>query len=78
MLTIELGSELEKRLAELAKANNQSVKDWLSELLQNLLKHQEYLEDLADIREAEKVHAAIEQGEEETYSLEEVKQELGL
>ena len=78
MLTIELGSELEKRLTDIARANNQSVKEWLSELLQSLLEHQEYLEDLADICEAEKVHAAIERGEEETYSLDEVKQELGL
>lgn len=64
--------ENKARIQKLAKLTNRSVSYYLNILLND------YLEDLEDIYLSEQILADIKLGKETTYSLEEVKKELGL
>lgn len=70
--TVQLPEELERRLDNLAKETGRSKADYIAEAVA------EYLEDLEDMSLAEQTLERIRQGEEKTYSLEEVEREFGL
>lgn len=72
MLAIRLPEEIENRLDVLAKATGRTKTFYAREAIL------EYLEDLEDLYLAEKVLADIQAGRSKTYSLDEVKKELGL
>ncbi len=72
MLTLRLPDEAEARLEALAKRTGRSKSFYAR---QAILEH---LDDLEDAFLAEKVLERIRTGEEETFTLDEVEQELGL
>lgn len=72
MLAVRLPEDIERRLGELAKATGRTKSYYAREAII------EKLEDLEDIYYAEKVLEDIKAGRSRTYSLEEVKRELGL
>ncbi|MCV6636224.1 hypothetical protein [Candidatus Albibeggiatoa sp. nov. NOAA] len=78
MLQLDLNNNIEQRLIQIAHDNGYNVKDWVTCLLNGLLEHEELLEDLEDIIAADQVRKAINSGEEETYSLQQVERHLGL
>ena len=71
MLAVRLPEDIERRLGELAKATGRTKSYYAREAII------EKLEDLEDIYYAEKVLEDIKAGRSRTYSLEEVKRELG-
>jgi len=75
MLQLDLNTNMEQRLIQIAYDNGYNVNDWLTSILNGLLEHEELLEDIIA---ADQVRKAINAGEEETYSLQQVKQHLGL
>ena len=72
MLALRLTNEIEKRLDDLAKLTGRSKSFYAREAI---LK---YLEDLEDIYLSEAILTRIRSGEERTYTLTEVMNELGL
>lgn len=72
MLTLRLPDEAEARLEALAKRTGRSKSFYAR---QAILEH---LDDLEDAFLAEKVLDRIRTGEEATFTLDEVEQELGL
>ncbi|KOR29288.1 hypothetical protein TI03_02675 [Achromatium sp. WMS1] len=78
MLQLDLNTEMEQRLIQMAHDSGHDVKQWIMQLLNGLLENAELLEDLEDIIAAEQVRTAINKGEEETFALKEVEQHLGL
>ena len=72
MLAIRLPQDIEQRLAELARRTGRTKTFYAR---QAILEH---LDDLEDLYMAEDVLNRIRTGEEQTFSLEEVKQSLGL
>lgn len=72
MLAIRLPEEIEARLESLAKATGRTKTFYAREAIL------EYLEDMEDLYLAEQVLADIQAGRSKTYTLEEVKKELGL
>lgn len=72
MLAIRLPEEIEARLENLAKATGRTKTFYAREAIL------EYLEDMEDLYLAEQVLADIQAGRSKTYTLEEVKKELGL
>jgi RHH-type transcriptional regulator, rel operon repressor / antitoxin RelB len=72
MLAIRLPSDIEKRLARLAKRSGRT-KTWYAR--EAILRH---LEDLEDLQIAEEQLIAIREGRSRTYTLEEVERSLGL
>ena len=78
MLHIELTEDFENRLTQIAHENGQNSKEWATGVLKLVVEHQEILEDFEDIIAADKVRKAIDSGKEATFTLQEVKQQLGL
>lgn len=78
MLQIELTEDLESRLTQLARESGLNAKDWATTMLKLLVEHREIVEDLEDIIAADKIRKAIDSGEEETFTLDQVKRELGI
>ena len=72
MLAIRLPEEIEARLESLAKATGRTKTFYAREAIL------EYLEDMEDLYLAEQVLADIQAGRSKTYTLEEVKKELGM
>ena len=72
MLAIRLSEELEARLESLAKATGRTKTFYAREAIA------EYLEDLEDLYLAEKSLKDIQEGRSKTYTLDEVKAELGI
>lgn len=72
MLAIRLPVEIEHRLTELAKKTGRTKSYYAREAI---LAH---LEDLEDVYLAEQARERVRRGEEPTYTLEEVGEELGL
>ncbi len=72
MLAIRLPEEIEARLENLAKATGRTKTFYAREAIL------EYLEDMEDLYLAEQVLADIQAGRSKTYTLEEVKKELGM
>ena len=72
MLAIRLSEELEARLENLAKATGRTKTFYAREAIA------EYLEDLEDLYLAEKSLKDIQEGRSKTYTLDEVKAELGI
>ena len=72
MLAIRLSDEMEARLASLAKATGRTKTFYAREAIT------EYLDDLEDLYLAEKSLKDIQEGRSKTYTLDEVKAELGI
>ena len=72
MLAIRLPPDLENRLAALAKATGRSKTYYAREALI------EYIDDLEDFYLAEQRLRDLEEGRSRTYTMDEVKAELGL
>ena len=72
MLAIRLPAEIEARLENLAKSTGRTKTFYAREAIL------EYLEDMEDLYLAEQVLADIQAGRSKTYTLEEVKNRLGL
>lgn len=72
MLTIELPPDVERRLQALAMELGRSKADLVVEAVLG------QLADIEDYHLAERTMRAIERGEERTYTLDEVRAELGL
>ncbi len=72
MLAIRLPAEIEARLDSLAKSTGRTKTFYAREAIL------EYLEDMEDLYLAEQVLADIQAGRSKTYTLEEVKKELGM
>ena len=72
MLAIRLPAEIEARLDSLAKSTGRTKTFYAREAIL------EYLEDMEDLYLAEQVLADIQAGRSRTYTLEEVKKELGM
>ena len=72
MLAIRLPAEIEARLENLAKLTGRTKTFYAREAIL------EYLEDMEDLYLAEQVLADIQAGRSKTYTLEEVKKELGM
>lgn len=70
--SIRLAPETEKRLDELAARTGRSKAYYLREAIE------EYLDDMEDYYLAVEVAERVRSGKEKTYSLEQVRQELGL
>jgi len=70
--SIRLSSETEDRINILAKETGRSTAYYLRQLIEN------GLDELEDYYLSEKVMERVRNGEEKTYSLEEVEKELGL
>ncbi len=71
-VSIKLNKNIEDRLHYLAKETGRTISFYVREAIQSKL------EDLEDIYLAEKALEDIKAGRSETYTLEEVKQSLGL
>ena len=71
-MAVRLPDEMYNRLKGLADKTGRSATYYLREAIQ------EHMDDLEDIYLAEQVRERIRKGEERTYTLEEVGQELGL
>lgn len=72
MLAIRLPEDVEKRLNALAKATGRTKTFYAREAIL------EHLDDLEDLYLAEKVADRIRTGKEDTFTLAEVEDELGL
>lgn len=72
MLAIRLPSEIEKRLADLARATGRTKTYYVREAIL------EYLDELEDIHLAEKRLGAHYAGKSRTYTLDELERDLGL
>lgn len=72
MLAIRLPEEIEARLENLAKATGRTKTFYAREAIL------EYLEDMEDLYLAEQVLADIQAGRSKTYTIEEVKKQLGM
>ncbi len=72
MLAIRLPAEIEARLDNLAKSTGRTKTFYAREAIL------EYLEDMEDFYEAEQRMVDIQAGRSKTYSLDEVKNRLGL
>ena len=72
MLAIRLPSEVEDRLGALAKATGRTKTFYARQTIV------EYLGDMEDTYLAEQTLERVQRGEEPTYTLSEVEQELGL
>lgn len=72
MLAIRLPEEIESRLEHLAQATGRTKTFYAREAIER------YIEDLEDIYLAEETSRRIDQGTERLYTLEEMRQELGL
>ncbi len=72
MLAVRLPSEIEARLASLAKATGRTKTFYVREAI---IKH---LEDMEDLYLAEQQLIEIRAGRSKTYTLDEVERELGL
>lgn len=72
MTSVRLPKKLDDRLEEIAKNTGRTKSFYLREALER------WIEDYEDILAADQVMARIRAGKEETFSLEEVKQHLGL
>ncbi len=70
--SIRLSQEIEKRINILATETGRSKAYYLRELIEN------GLDELEDYYLSEKVMERVRKGEEQTYSLDDVEQELGL
>ena len=71
-VSIKLNKNIEDRLHYLSKETGRTISFYIREAIQSKL------EDLEDIYLAEKALEDIRTGKSETYTLEEVKQSLGL
>lgn len=69
---VRLPDELNERLVALAKRTGRPVAYYIREAIE------EHLEDLEDIYLAEQALERLRRGEERTYTLDEVEQDLGL
>lgn len=72
MLAIRLPEEIESRLEHLAQATGRTKTFYAREAIER------YIEDLEDIYLAEEISRRIDQGIERLYTLEEMRQALGL
>ena len=72
MLAIRLPAEIEARLDSLAKSTGRTKTFYAREAIL------EYLEDMEDLYLAEQVLADIQAGRSKTYTIEEVKKQLGM
>ena len=72
MLAIRLPAEIELRLENLAKATGRTKTYYAREAIL------EYLEDMEDLYVAQQRMADIEAGRSKTYTLDEVKNRLGI
>jgi RHH-type rel operon transcriptional repressor/antitoxin RelB len=72
MLAIRLSEETEARLEHLAQVTGRTKTFYAREAIER------HLDDLEDIYLADEVLKRLHQGRERTYSLEEVRRELGL
>lgn len=72
MLAIRLPQSIEDRLDRLAKKTGRTKTFYAREAI---LRH---LEDLEDTYEAERVMERVRSGKEQTYTLDEVRERLGL
>ena len=72
MLAIRLPAEIEARLENLAKLTGRTKTFYAREAIL------EYLEDMEDLYLAEQVLADIQAGRSKTYTIEEVKKQLGM
>ena len=70
--SIRLSSETESRISFLANETGRSKAYYLRQLIEN------GLDELEDYYLSEKVMERVRNGEEKTYSIEEVEKELGL
>ena len=70
--SIRLSSETESRISVLANETGRSKAYYLRQLIEN------GLDELEDYYLSEKVMERVRNGEEKTYSIEEVEKELGL
>ena len=70
--SIRLSSETEDRISVLANETGRSKAYYLRQLIEN------GLDELEDYYLSEKVMERVRNGEEKTYSIEEVEKELGL
>ena len=70
--SIRLSSETESRISVLANETGRSKAYYLRQLIEN------GLDELEDYYLSEKVMERVRNGEEKTYSIEEVENELGL
>ena len=70
--SIRLSSETENRISFLANETGRSKAYYLRQLIEN------GLDELEDYYLSEKVMERVRNGEEKTYSIEEVEKELGL
>lgn len=77
-MQIDLTEDLEQELRQIAQDSGKTPASWLAEIIRGLLAHQDMLEDLQDILEAERIRKAIDRGEEELIEWETVKHEMGL
>lgn len=69
---VRLPDELNERLMLLARRTGRTASYYLREALE------EYIDEMEDIYLAEQTLARVRRGEERTYSLDEVEQDLGL
>lgn len=72
MLAIRLSEEIEARLEHLAQVTGRTKTFYAREAIER------HLDDLEDVYLADEVLKRLHQGMERTYSLEEVRRELGL
>lgn len=72
MLAIRLPQSIEDRLERLAKKTGRTKTFYAREAI---LRH---IEDLEDVYEAERTLERVRAGKEQTYTLDEVKKQLGL
>jgi len=72
MLALRLPTDIEDRLATLAKETGRTKTFYATQAVI------EYMEDLEDVYLAEKVLEEIKSGKQRTYSAQEVYKELGL
>ncbi len=72
MLAIRLPQSIEDRLERLAKKTGRTKTFYAREAI---VRH---IEDLEDVYEAERVMERVRAGKEQTYTLDEVKERLGL
>lgn len=71
-IAVRIPDEIYQRLQSLAERTGRTATFYVREALL------EYLDDLEDIYLAERVLEKLRQGEEQTYTLEEVERHLGL
>lgn len=71
-LTIELEPKLEERLREIAALNGCSQSEYVRELIEDDLYEMEWADEILRISEG------VRSGEIKTYTLDEVREELGI